>query len=1013
MFDEEERPQQPPRRKPTSRPRALLPTLGIVVALVVIFSVFVEIWTGRLWFASVGYSGVFTTVLWTRTLLFFAFGLLLAGAAVGNIYLAFRTRPILFSDGYRNPTVERYQDTVDPIRHWVLIGLGVVMFLFGGASASGQWKTFLLWRNRVPFNQDDVYFHKDIGFFIFNYPWFRFLTSFAFTTLVIALIVTAATHYLYGGIRLGAKRDRFSHSAQVQLSVLLGLFMLVKAVSYWLDRYGLATSDGSLFTGISYADEHAVLPAKSILMIIALICALLFFGNVFRPGWMLPVLGFGLLILSAILIGGIWPAIVQRFQVKPSEADKEATYISMNIDATRSAYDIAKVETQDYPGVSTDSPEELQKLADALPGVRLIDPKLVAPAFEQLQQRRGFYKMPDVLDVDRYEFENGKPPQDVVVAARELSLSGLRDDQRNWTNDHTVYTHGYGVVAAYGDERGPVGEPVWAQEGLPSQGELGDFEQRVYYGESEPDYSIVGAPKGTTPVELNIPATSDTGTDSDQNSTYDGDGGVPIGSTFNQLLYAAKFWDSSILLSGRVNSESKVIYDRDPRTMVEKVAPWLTFDSDAYPAVVDGRLQWILDGYTTTADYPMSEHVDLSETTSDSLTPEDAVAAQKADDINYIRNSVKATVDAYDGTVKLYEWDNRPGGEPDPLLHAWMGAFPDVVQPYDDISDDLLAHFRYPEDLFKVQRELLATYHVTDPKTFYGGSENWRVPEDPTGDSTDAKQPPYFLTVKMPDDVAKETGGTAEPEFSLTSVYEPNGRQNLASFMAVNADARSENYGRFTVLSLVNNDAVSGPSQVANAMSNDPTVRARLLSYTQAGTTVLNGNLLTLPVGDELLYAQPIYTLRGGTGTGTYPILQFVVISISDQVGIGRSFDEAFANALDLTVNQGGGTENPGGGNNGGGGNSGGGNETLEQKETRLLQKASQKYEAAQRAYNNNDLGRYQDLNAQAADLIAEVLALRDGSTSSEGSTDGSSTPSDSTPTDSTPTDSTPTTPGS
>ncbi len=676
MFDEEERPQQPPRRKPSQRPRALLPTLGIVVALVVIFSVFVEIWTGRLWFTSLGYGSVFTKVLWTRTLLFFVFGLVLAGVAVGSTYLAFRTRPILFSDGYRNPTVERYQDTVDPIRHWVLIGLGIVMFLFGGASASGQWKTFLLWRNRVPFNQEDVYFHRDIGFFVFSYPWYRFVVSFAFTTLVIALIVAAATHYLYGGIRLGAKRDRFSHAAQVQLSVLLGLFMLVKAVSYWLDRYGLATSDGSLFTGVSYADANAVLPAKNILMIIALICALLFFGNVIRPGWMLPVLGFGLLILSAILIGGIWPAIVQRFQVKPSEADKERPYIECNIEATRLAYDIDKVDPTPYSGVTTDSDEEIQQLGENLPGVRLIDPKLVSPAFEQLQQQRGFYTMPDVLDVDRYTVPGQEAPQDVVIAARELNLGGLRDDQRNWTNDHTVYTHGYGGVAAYGDQRAPNGDPVWAQQGLSSDGALGEFEPRIYFGESEPDYSIVGAPDGSKPVELNVPATSDTGNASDSYSTYTGGGGVPIGSTFNQILYGAKFWDSSIVLSGRVNSESKIIYDRDPRTMVEKVAPWLTVDSDIYPAIVDGRLTWILDGYTTTADYPMAQHVDLSETTSDSLTPEDAVAAQKADDINYIRNSVKATVDAYDGTVTLYEWDTRPGGEPDPLLHAWMERLP-------------------------------------------------------------------------------------------------------------------------------------------------------------------------------------------------------------------------------------------------------------------------------------------------------------------------------------------------
>ncbi|MEP6667439.1 MAG: UPF0182 family protein, partial [Nocardioidaceae bacterium] len=722
-------------------------------------------------------------------------------------------------------------------------------------------------------------------------------------------------------------------------------------------------ADGNLFTGVSYADAHAVLPAKNILAIIAIICALLFFGNVIRPGWMLPVLGFGLLILSAILIGGIWPAIVQRFQVKPSEADKEAVYIERNINATRSAYGLTDIKPVFYPGVTTDSDPELQKLAASLPGVRLIDPKLVSQAFEQLQQARGFYQMPDVLDVDRYTFDGASQPQDVVLAARELNLNGLRDDQRNWTNDHTVYTHGYGVVAAFGDQRGSAGEPVWAESELPSTGDLGEFEQRVYYGESEPSYSIVGAPSGSKSVELNIPANGTGQNATDELSTYDGKGGVPIGSTLNQVLYAAKFWDSSILLSGRVNSDSRVIYDRSPRTMVEKVAPWLTVDSDAYPAVVDGRLVWILDGYTTTSDYPMSQRVDLSETTSDSLTAETAVAAQKSDDINYIRNSVKATVDAYDGTVSLYQWD-----ENDPLLKAWMSAFPDVVRPKSDISPDLLAHLRYPEDLFKVQRELLARYHITDPKQFYGGSENWRVPADPN--SSESKQPPFFLTVKLPN---------ATPKFSLTSVYEPNSRQNLASFMAVNADATSDDYGKFTVLELQNGITVSGPSQVANAMENDAKVSGKLLKYKQNGTTVQMGNLLTLPVGDELLYAQPVYTLRGDTGTGSYPILQFVVLSIGDRVGIGTSFNQAFANALGLDETT---TEPPPTGSN----NpppDGGGTQTTKELVTQYLNQAQATFEEAQQALQKGQLGQYQTLNNKAQALVAKALALYSGDTGS------------------------------
>jgi uncharacterized protein len=961
------------RRVPSSRPRALLPTLACVVALVILLSVFVELWTSKLWFDSVGYSSVFTTLLWTRLALFAVFGLVLATVVVGNVVLAYRLRPMMFDESAGNATVERYQDTLDPIRRWVLVALGVLLTLFGGASAAGQWKTYLLWRNGVPFKRPDLFFHRDIGFFVFSYPWYRYLLSFGFTVLVLTLIATSVTHYVYGGIRLQAPRDRVSAGAQVQLSVLLGLFMLLKAAAYWMDRFGLAVANGHLFTGISYTDAHAVLPSKNVLLVIALICAALFFGNVFRPGWMLPVLGFGLLILSAILLGGIWPLIVQQIQVHPSEADKETPYIQRNINATRTAYGLDSVHTEAYTGVTHDNPQQLQTAASTLPGVRLIDPRLVSRAFENLQQVRGFYQMPDVLDVDRYPVPGQKQPQDVVIGVRELDLNGLLPSQRNWTNDHTVYTHGYGVVAAYGDERGPNGQPVWAEHDLPSRGVLGTFEQQVYYGETAPEYSIVGAPAGSPPVELNIPNRG-------QNSTYHGKGGVPIGSTFRQLLYAAKFQDASIVLSGRVNSASRIIYDREPRLMVEKVAPWLTLDGDTYPAVVNGRLLWILDGYTTTANYPMSELVNLNGVTNDSLTTEQAVAGQRSNNVNYLRNSVKATVDAYNGTVTLYAWDST-----DPILKAWQAAFPGVVKDKSQISPQLLAHLRFPEDLFKVKRYILSRYHITDPHTFYSGEGNWVVPEDPTVRSAAPPQPPFYLTVKLPN---------APPEFSLTSVYVPQKKQNLASFMAVNADATSRNYGRLTLLRLPSNSPVPGPGLAQNVISTNPQVANRLLRYTRTDTTPELGNLLTLPIGNELLYVQPVYTSRA-SGAASYPVLQFVALSIGNDVGIGTSFQEAFAKALGLS------TEPPNpppppttGGNNGQGGN-GTGNETTSEKLARYLDKAQSLFQKAQKALDAGRLGDYQTLNNRGLRVLGKAVDLQQSASSaSSQSGNGGSTPS-------------------
>jgi uncharacterized membrane protein (UPF0182 family) len=510
--------------------------------------------------------------------------------------------------------------------------------------------------------------------------------------------------------------------------------------------------------------------------------------------------------------------------------------------------------------------------------------------------------------------------------------------------------------------RGDAGQPVWAEKNLPSTGQLGAFRQQIYFGESEPNYSIVGAPTGTPPVELNIPSIG--GTTRDQNSTYKGTGGVGIGSTFRQMLYAAKFWDSSILLSTRVHPDSRLIYNRDPLTMVKKIAPWLAIDGNPYPAVVNGRLLWIMDGFTTSADYPMSDLVDLNQATSDSLTPENAVAGQASDKINYIRNSAKVTVDAYSGQVKIYQWDEK-----DPILRTWMNAFPGVVSQKSDIPPDLLAHLRYPEDLFKVQRQVLSTYHVTEASIFYNGSENWRVPVDPTDTINNQSQPPYYLTVEMPGQ---------QPTFSLTSVYVPQSRSNMASLVSVNADPASPDYGKITLLQLPSDNTVAGPEQMENQLKNDPGVTKKLLQYERSGTKVLRGNLLTLPLAGEMLYAQPVYTF--GQGTASYPLLQFVTVALGNRVGIGKTFDQAVASALGVSQ-----TPPPppgdgsGGGNGGGGGGGGGsGGQTVDQRITALLAQSKAAFDQAQIALQNGDLAGYQASNAEGLRLLDQAIALRE-----------------------------------
>ncbi|HEX6337669.1 MAG TPA: UPF0182 family protein [Jiangellaceae bacterium] len=872
-------------RTPTARrSRALVPTLVVLAVLAVLYGVSVNLLTERMWFGSVEFTEVWTTRLVTQAALFVVGAVLMAAAVMVNATIAYRLRPRYRPMSVEQQSLDRYRDAIDPVRRWVIIGAAVLIGLIAGGSASSNWETFLLWRNGKDFGIEEPQFNTDIGYFAFNWPWWRFLVSFGFAVVVIGLITAAITYYVYGAIRLQTAGERVTPSAQAHLSVLIGLFVLLKAAAYWLDRYGLLIADGQIgqndFTGAGYTDINALLPAKIILVFIALICAVLFFVNVWMRNWLLPGISLGLLVLSAILLGGLWPFLVQSFQVRPSELSREEPYLQRNIDATRDAYDVSDAETQSYNATVSVEPGQLADDAASIPGIRLVDPNVVSATFTQQQQVRGFYTFPELLDVDRYELDD--ETRDIVIAAREIDIDRLPSGQQNWINRHTTFTHGFGVVAAYGNSRQPSGAPVWAEEDIPSRGdlsdELGDYEPRIYFGENSPDYSIVGAPEDANPVEFDIPIGSGEGDAQNEPFTYDGGGGVDIGSFFQRLLFATKFQETSILLTDRINSESVILYDRHPRTRLEKVAPWLTVDGDPYPAVVGERVVWIMDGYTTLNSYPYSQRVSIEQATSDSRIVLPGVVAQPQDFINYIRNSVKAVVDAYDGTVTLYEWD-----EDDPVLQTWMDAFPDTVQPRSDIPEDLMEHLRYPQDQFKIQRELLSQYHVTDASTFYEGQDRWVVPDDPA--NPNFAQPVYYQSIQMP--------GTDAPTFSLTTTYTPVARENLAGFMAVNADARSEEYGQIQVLRLPGDTQVDGPGQVANRFESDPAVATELSLLRQGGAETITGNLLTLPVGGGLMYVQPVYVQQSGATAATFPVLRRVLVSFGERVGFAPTLQEA------------------------------------------------------------------------------------------------------------------------
>jgi uncharacterized membrane protein (UPF0182 family) len=720
-----------------------------------------------------------------------------------------------------------------------------------------------------------------MSFYIFDLPFLVGLVGFLSGAFLISLLLTAGVHIIYGSIKFNGRETFVSKAARIQIGLLAFLYLLVQGASLWLDQYLTMTSSSGLFTGATYSDVYAAIPGLQILALISVVVALLFLVAAFVGKWRLPVIATGLMVVSSLILGGLFPWAVQTFQVVPNERTLEAPYIDRNLSATRAAYGIDDVLKVEYNATTDATAGALREDAETTASIRIIDPALVSSSFRQLEQFRQYYNFPNLLDVGRYNIDG--VVQDTVLAVRELNQAGLGDSQ-SWYNNTIVYTHGYGVVAAFGNQRTVDGQPVFMQSGIPTTGKLGTYEPRVYFGENSPAYSIVGAPEGAEPLELDFPAGE--GENDQTYNTFSGDGGPMISGIIPRLAYALKFQSEQILLSDAITSESQILYDRDPRQRVAAVAPFLELDSDVYPAVVDGKLLWIVDGYTTSNNYPYSRSEELAQIVSDSNSPGVFLRGQ----VNYIRNSVKATVDAYDGKVTLYEWDEK-----DPILKTWMKVFPDTIQPLSSMSGELLSHVRYPADLFKVQRALLGSYHVDEAGAFYSQQDAWMTPNDPVGgQGVGTLQPPYYLTMQVP--------GTESPEFSIYSTFIPrstgeSSRNVLTGYLVANANAGSEDgkksgeYGRLTLLTLPKSTIVPGPGQVQNNFNADSEVSKLLNILRQGSTRVLNGNLLTLPVGGGLLYVQPVYIQS--TGETSFPLLQKILVAFGDQIAFEDTLDQA------------------------------------------------------------------------------------------------------------------------
>jgi len=977
-------PARPPAGRPTLTiprwPRLILPVIGVVIALIIVITIVAGVWTDYLWYRSVHYSSVFDTTYGTRWALFFVAALFMVVVVGVNAWLAYRLRPMYRPVATQGQGLEAYRITIDPHRRLLLAVVLALVGLISGLTAAGSWRTWLLFANQVPFGEIDPQFKRDLSFFIFTYPFIRMVLTYLFTAVLLALIAAAVVHYLYGGLRFEGRRPRATVAAQAQLFVLFGAFVLLKAVAYWVDRYGIDFSQrGAVTTGASYTDVNAVLPAKTVLAVIALICALLFFAGAARRSAMLPAVGFGLLVLSAILIGGVYPAIIQQFVVKPNELAKETPYIQREIGSTQQAYGLAVVATTQYSATSAATSAQQALQVSTLQGMRLLNPDVVSSTFQQLQQVKSFYQFPDILSMDRYPLPGGgSQPQDTVVAVRDMG--GPPPGQGNWINTHLVYTHGFGFVAAQANTVQVNGNPSFVESDIPPNGQLGLRQPRVYFGEQEGAYAIVGGTPGGHKQELDYPSGSAGG--GQQNTTYQGGGGVPVGSLLGRMLYSVKFRQLNILISGAINGQSKILYDRQPLARVAKVAPFLTLDGTPYPVVANGRIFWVVDGYTTTNLYPYSERVSMPQATSTSDAPGGSVAGAQAGQINYLRNSVKAVVDGYTGDVALYQWDKN-----DPVLRTWMNAFPGVIKPKSDIPHYLMPHLRYPAGLFEVQRQILARYHVTQPQAFYGGQNFWAVPNDPSVSLT-ASQPPYYQTMTMPG---------ASTQFSLTSSLVQRGRENMAAYMAVDSNPLSSDYGTIRVLQLPQQTAILGPEQVKSTFESNTNVSAQLSLYRQNGSTVIEGNMITLPVGGTLIYEEPVYIRAagaGGSSSGSYPVLQRVLVSFNGHVGFAATLQDALSQVVPGLTSPSTGTSGTGSGNGAGSG-SGSSTGTVSAAVRTYLQQAEKYYAQAQTALKSGDFATYgTDTALMKKALDNAQKAAQAASAPSKGATPTPSAPS-------------------
>jgi len=896
--------------------------------------------TNYLWFDSVDLNSVWIKILLTKSILVAATSLLAFAFIFINLRLAVRATPVMdiFESFESQDPLTRFREFFNErflkYRLWGAIGLS----LFLGAGASQLWEQVLLFINQKSFGVADPVFQYDVSSYVFGLPLYRLFVSWGFQLVIFTSFIIILFFIATGALQLRQGRlPEVSSGAKAHLSVLLAFVAVLKAFAYRLDSMELLYSPRGKVFGASYTDVVAHLPALNLLILISLFGAVLLLVNIKRRGWLLPATAISLWLAVSIIVGGVVPAAIQRFRVVPDELNKELPYVENHINYTRLAYGLDSIEEKSFEASPNLTDNDISDNAQTVDNIRLWDPTVLAETYSQLQEIRAYYAL-DEVDVDRYRI-NGELTQ-VMVSARELDQTNL--PAVGWVNERLQYTHGYGVVFSPANNVASQGQPDFYVKGVPATTTVSELEveqPRIYFGESAEsvEYVVVNSLQDEVDYPLSTEGQSVAYTN------YSGDGGVGIGSFFRRLGFALRYSELNLLISNQLSDDSKLIMERNVVSRVKKAAPFLYTDNDPYLALIDGNLFWIIDMYTVSDKYPYAQPADTRRINENSGLPIN---------FNYLRNSVKAVVNAYDGTMNFYVVD-----ENDPLILSYKDIFPNLFTPKNAMSSELLEHIRYPEDLFTIQSDMYRDYHMIDPRVFYADEDPWVIPSDSSttprvatlrGEFTEIgfkPMLPYYLLMSLP--------GESDLSYLIFQPFNPENRPNMQSFLV--ADADPENYGQLIDFRLPKGEFVDGPSQVATRINQDPDISQIFTLLDQQGSSVIKGNLFVVPINQSILYYQPIY-LQGEQNP--LPEFKFVVVVFQDRIIMEESLSEALASVFGGDFA----TENV--------------EDTEGESALELLEKATKAFEKAQQELQNGNLGLYQNLVEQAQQYVDLALEL-------------------------------------